>query len=295
VSLEPGVHTVLATPFRADEALDEASLDSLVEYAVAAGVRGILVLGVLGEADRLSDAERERVALRAVEAAAGRVQVTVGVTHAATVVARERARFAERAGASAVMVSPPPGSQAGPSLRDHFLRVAEAASVPLVVQDHPASSRVRLPVEFLAALAAELPPGSAVKLEDPPAAPKIARLRAAVPGIPVFGGLGGVALLDELDAGSAGAMTGFALPDVLVEVVEAHRAGEREHARRTFVEALPLIVFEAQPGIGVALRKEILRRRGAIASATARSPAPPLAAETLAALDELLAALGARA
>jgi 4-hydroxy-tetrahydrodipicolinate synthase len=295
VTLEPGVHTVLATPFGPDEAVDEASVASLVEYAVGAGVRGILVLGVLGEADRLADGERELVERRALEAAAGRVQVTVGVTHAATVVTAERARSAERAGAAAVMVAPPPGSRAGPALREHFRRVADAISIPLVVQDHPASSGVRLPVELIAGLAGELPPGSVVKLEDPPTAAKIARVRDAAPSLPVFGGLGGVALLQELDAGSDGAMTGFALPGVLVEIVEAHRAGERERAVRMFEEALPLLVFEAQPGVGVALRKEILRRRGAIAHATVRAPAPALDATTLTALDELLTDRGVAA
>jgi 4-hydroxy-tetrahydrodipicolinate synthase len=143
-------------------------------------------------------------------------------------------------------------------------------------------------VEFLARLAGELPPGSAVKLEDPPTAPKTAALRASAPGVPVYGGLGGAALLPELDAGAVGTMTGFALPHVLVEIVQAHASGDRGRARRVFEHALPLLVFEAQPVVGLGLRKEILRRRGAIADATVRRPAPPLDEQTLAALDELL-------
>lgn len=291
MSLQPGVHTVLATPFGPDEAVDEASVASLLGYVTVAGVAGVLVLGVLGEADRLSDAERELVQAAAVAAAAGRVQVTVGVTHPSTVVTAQRARAAEAAGAAAVMVSPPPGSSADPALREHFRRVAAAVSIPVVVQDHPASSGVKLPVDFLAALTADLPPGPVVKLEDPPTGPKIARLRASA-SVQVFGGLGGVALLEELDAGAAGAMTGFALPHVLVEIVDAHRDGDRERARRAFDAALPLLAFEAQPGVGVGLRKEILRRRGAIAHATVRQPAAGLDPSTLAALDELLAAHG---
>lgn len=287
MSLKPGVHTVLATPFGPDEAVDEASVASLVGYAVDAGVTGVLVLGVLGEADRLADDERGVVLAAALAAAGDRAQVTVGVTHASTVVTAQRAREAEAAGAAAAMVSPPPGSTAGPALREHFRRVAEAVSIPVVVQDHPASSGVKLPAEFLVQLASDLP-GAVVKLEDPPTGPKIRRLVADAPA-PVFGGLGGVALLEELDAGSAGAMTGFALPHVLVEIVDAHRAGDRERARRAFDAALPLLVFEAQPGVGVGLRKEILRRRGAIAHATVRQPAAPLGPSTLAALDELLA------
>ena len=288
MTLRPGVHSVLATPFLPDESLDEASLRTLIDFSAAAGIDGILVLGVLGEADRLSDAERDRVVALAVEHAAGRLQVTVGITHQATVVTATRARAAAEAGADAVMVSPPLGSAPGPGLRDHFRRVADGLAVPVVVQDHPASSGVKLPVEFIAALAEDLPSGSIVKLEDPPTPPKIARLLQATSEFSVFGGLGGVALLQELDAGTAGAMTGFAFPETLVRIVGAHRVGDAAGARRAFEEALPLVVFEAQPGAGVALRKEILRRRGAIAHATVRQPAPLPDPVTLAALDRLL-------
>jgi 4-hydroxy-tetrahydrodipicolinate synthase len=287
VKLPAGVHTVLATPFGPGETLDEPSVGTLVEHVARSGAVGALALGVLGEADRLSDRERDRVRDAVLAAAAGRLAVTVGVSHASTLVAAERARAAESAGADAVMLAPPPGAT-GAALVEHYRRVGEAVAIPVVVQDHPASSGVRIPVEALAALLEELPEGSAVKLEDPPTAPKIRLLLELVPAAAVFGGLGGVALLHELDAGAAGTMTGFALPDVLVAIVEAHRGGEREEARRRHQAALPLLAFEAQPVLGLAVRKEILRRRGAIAHATLRSPAPQLDDVTLAALDELL-------
>ncbi len=289
--LRPGVHNVTATPFLPDEALDEASLPTLVGYCLAAGCEGMLILGVLGEADKLSDAERDRVVAGVVEAAAGRLQITVGVTHPSTVVTKERAHAALRLGADAVMVSPPPGSAAGPALRDHFLRVADGLdpNATFVVQDHPTSSGVKLPVPFLAQLGEGLPPGSVVKLEEPPTAPKMAALRAATDAYHLFGGLGGVSLLHELDAGADGTMTGFALPETLVRIVAAFRAGDREGARRIFEAALPLMVFEAQPGAGVALRKEILRRRGALAHASVRRPAPTPDAFSFGLLDAVLA------
>lgn len=289
--LRPGVHNVTATPFLPDESLDEASLRMLVDWCLAAGCEGMLILGVLGEADKLSDAERDRVVAGVVEAAAGRLQVTVGVSHASTVVTAERARAAVRQGAAAVMVSPPPGSGAGPALRDHFRRVAEAVgpATVFVVQDHPTSSGVKLPVPFLADLAQALPPGSVVKLEDPPTAAKMAALRAATDAYQLLGGLGGVSLMPELEAGADGTMTGFALPEILVRIVAAFRAGDRDEARRVFAAALPLMVFEAQPGAGVALRKEILRRRGALAHPTVRQPAPTPDAFSLGLLDGLLA------
>jgi 4-hydroxy-tetrahydrodipicolinate synthase len=289
VPLRAGVHSVVATPFLPDESLDLASIDTLVAACVHAGCDGLLVLGVLGEADRLSDAERDRVVDRFLAKAGGDLQITVGITHPSTIVTGDRARAAARAGATAVMVSPPVGSAAGPALRDHFRRAADGLDCTFVVQDHPASSGVKLPVDFLASLAADLPSGSVVKLEDPPTASKIAALRQATDAYQIFGGLGGVSLLYELQAGSAGTMTGFALPELLVALVRAWQAGDAETARRVFEAALPLMVFEAQPGAGVALRKEILRRRGAITHGTVRQPAPRPDATLLAALEPLLA------
>ena len=134
-----------------------------------------------------------------------------------------------------------------------------------------------------------MPPNSVVKLEDPPTAAKIKKLLAIAPGYQVLGGLGGVSLLHELDAGSSGTMTGFALPEILVAIVKAHQAGDRDKAQSIFEAALPLIVFEAQPGAGVGLRKELLKRRGALASATVRQPAPKPDAFLLELLDDLLA------
>ena len=288
--LEPGVHSVLVTPFASTQALDEGSIGSLVDHYAAAGVDGVLVLGVLGEADKLSDRERERVQEAVLARADGRIQVTVGVSAASTVLATERAVSAERAGASAVMVAPPPGSLAGAILRDHFRRIGEGLSIPVVIQDLPAAGGVVMPVEFLAGLASELGAGTAVKLEDPPTAAKTAALRALAPELAIFGGLGATALLHELEAGSWGTMTGFALPGALVEIVSAYRGGEPARARLVYERVLPLLLFEAQPVIGLGLRKEILRLHGAIADATVRQPAASPDARSLATLGELLAA-----
>jgi 4-hydroxy-tetrahydrodipicolinate synthase len=287
--LKPGVHNVTATPFLPDESLDETSLATLVEYCVRTGCDGMLILGVLGEQDKLSDDERDRVIAGVVEASNGRLQITVGTTHGSTVVTRARSQRAIELGADAVMVSPPPGSSAGPLLHDHFKRIADGLDTIFVVQDHPTSSGVKMPVDFLVNLAPDLPAGSVVKLEDPPTGAKTAQLFARTDAYQVLGGLGGVSLMAELDAGSAGTMTGFALPEVLVEIVDAHQRGDRDAARHAFERALPLMVFEAQPGAGVALRKEILRRRGALAHATVRQPAPKPDAFSLSQLERLLA------
>jgi 4-hydroxy-tetrahydrodipicolinate synthase len=279
----------MATPFLPDESLDEASLSTLINYLVEGGCDGILILGVLGEADKLSDAERDRMIAKSIELSAGRLQVSVGITHNSTTVTRDRAVACVEAGAAAVMVSPPPGTSAGPALKEHFRRIAADLPIPFIIQDHPTSSGVKIPVEFIASLFEHMPPNSIVKLEDPPTAPKMKRLLELAPGFQIFGGLGGVSLLHELDAGSSGAMTGFALPEILVGIVTAHQSGDRKRARDLFNAALPLMVFEAQPGAGVALRKELLRRRGALAHATVRQPAPKPDPFALELLDDLLA------
>jgi 4-hydroxy-tetrahydrodipicolinate synthase len=279
----------MATPFLPDESLDEASLATLNDNQVEGGCDGILILGVLGEADKLSDAERDRMIAKSIELSAGRLQDSDGITHNSTTVTRARALACVEAGAAAVMVSPPPGTSAGPALKEHFRRIAADLPIPFIIQDHPTSSGVKMPVEFIAGLFEHMPPNSIVKLEDPPTAPKMKRLLELAPGFQLFGGLGGVSLLHELDAGSSGAMTGFALPEILVGIVKAHQAGDRERARELFNAALPLMVFEAQPGAGVALRKEMLRRRGALAHATVRQPAPTPAPFALELLDDLLA------
>lgn len=289
--LKPGVHCISATPFMPDESLDLPSLKTLLDYLAAGGCTGALVLGVLGEADRLSDDERRLVLATALDHAGDRMQISVGVTQNSTVVTRQRAMEAQELGAVAVMVSPPPGSAAGPALKEHFKRIAADLTIPLIVQDHPTSSGVKLPVEFIASLYECLPPGSVCKLEDPPTAVKMHKLHDLEPGYQIFGGLGGVSLLHELDAGSAGAMTGFAVVELLVEIVSAYQRGDRSAAAAAYDRALPLMVFEAQPGAGVALRKEILKRRGAIAHGAVRQPAPTPDAFALSLLDDLMSSL----
>lgn len=289
MGLRPGVHNVMATPFREDEALDLDSVATLIDYLAAAGVDGVLVLGVLGEADRISDAERKALVEATLRHAAGRLQVTVGITHGSTVVVKQRAREAAEMGADAVMISPPPGTATGAALHDLFRRASDGLRIPVVVQDHPASSGVKMSAEFIARLEPDLPPESVVKLEDPPTGPKIVRLRQAAGMYRIFGGLGGVNLMAELEAGSDGTMTGFALPELLVGIVRSFLDNDRAKARARFNAALPLITFEAQPGAGVGLRKEILRRRGAIRFATVREPAPPPSQVLLNELDRIMA------
>ena len=287
-----GVWTIVPTPFTDDGALDIASLPGLTRFVAGCGVDGMTILGVLGEAGRLGDDERRAVTAGVLDAADG-LPVCIGVSHAGTDRAAAFAREAEAAGAHSVMLAPPSlGKPNDAAVLAHYRAVAEAIAIPVVVQDHPASSGVHMTVEMLATIAEQSPACRVVKLEDEPRPPKVGRLLAARPDLRVLGGLGAIMLLEELRRGAVGTMTGFGFPEVLVEIVASFRAGDEDGARATFHRILPLIRFENQPGINLAIRKHLYRRRGAIASERLRAPGPVLDAATIADLDAVLAAVG---
>jgi 4-hydroxy-tetrahydrodipicolinate synthase len=215
------------------------------------------------------------------------------VTHAATDRAVAYAREAQALGAHSVMLAPPALSRPNDAaVRRHYFAVAEAIDLPIVVQDHPASSGVWMSAEFLASLAGESTKCRVVKLEEEPSPPKIRRLLAANPELTVLGGLGGTMLLEELRAGAAGTMTGFGFPEILVDIVRRFRAGDEDGAREEFYRATPLIRFENQPVLNLPIRKLVYQRRGAIASARVRAPGGVLDPGTIADLDDLLVRLG---
>lgn len=288
-----GVHWMLATPFDDSEDVDVASIPGLVEKAREVGCRGVVALGVTGEAARLTDAERRLVAETVVKSADG-MPVTLGTTAASTRVAIERCKEAQSIGAAAVMVAAPP--MAKPNLDALFVyyqRIAEAVDLPIVVQDYPQTSGVYMPASFIARLAQELPTVRYLKLEDPPTPPKITAIRDLIGDrLSIFGGLGGVFLLDELSRGSAGAMTGFAYPEVLVDICRAMAEGDRKRAQEVFYRHLPLILFEGQEGIGLSIRKEALFRRGLIRTPRVRHPGPQITEATSRELQHLVKMLG---
>lgn len=288
-----GVWNITPTPFQPDGSLDLGSIARLVDFTIGCGVDGLTVLGVLGEADKLTDAERDQVIGKAIEAAAGRIPICVGTSHAGTDGAVVFSRRAVELGARAVMVAPPRVQRSSDAiLRRHYLAVADAVDVPIVVQDHPASSGVFMSVEFLARLGEEAPACRFVKVEDEPSPMKIGQLLAANPQLRLVGGLGAVMLLEELRRGAVGTMTGFGFPEILVRICRAWFDGRRDEAAETFYRYCPLMRFENQPRINLAIRKHIYHRRGAIASPRTRFPAAELDPGTLADLDDLLARLG---
>ena len=287
-----GVWNIVPTPFLDDGSLDEASLPVLTRFVAGCGVDGMTILGVLGEAAKLSDDERQQVIV-GVLAAAGDLPVCVGVTHAATDRAIAYAREAEAAGAHAVMLAPPVLARPNDAaVLSHYLAVASAVDLPIVVQDHPASSGVYMSVDLLATIAERAPSCRVVKLEEEPSPPKVGRLLAARPDLRILGGLGAIMLLEELRRGAVGTMTGFGFPEMLVEIVSRFRAGDEAGAQQVFHRILPLVRFENQPGLNLAIRKHLYQRRGAIATARVRAPGPALDPGTIADLDLLLESVG---
>jgi 4-hydroxy-tetrahydrodipicolinate synthase len=291
VKLE-GVYSVLPTPFSTNGEVDDASLRKVVDLFIAAGVNGVTALGVTGEVARLDDDERRRVLETVVRQVDGRIGVVAGTTADGTRTCINYTRHARELGATAVMVSPPrmPKLNSDAVVR-HYAALAEAVDIEIVVQDYPPISGYAMEPALLARIAREIPRARTIKLEDPPTPFKTSRILEQAAGIEVriFGGLGGVFLLEELMAGATGAMTGFAYPEILLEIVKRFRAGDVDGAADVFYRAVPLMRFEFQEGIGMAIRKEVLRRRGALKSAATRAPAGALDAPTKAALDRVLA------
>lgn len=287
-----GVYSVLPTPFTASGDIDEASLRRVVDLFIEAGVNGVTALGVTGEVARLNERERRQVLDIVSAQVNGRIGVVAGTSANGTRTCIEYSQQAKEAGATAVMVSPPrmPKLNSEAVVR-HYTALAEAVDIEIVVQDYPPISGYAMEPWLLARIAREIPRARTIKLEDPPTPYKTSRILEAAGDVEVriFGGLGGVFLLEELLAGATGAMTGFAFPEILVQIVSLFRGGKVDEAAEAFYRAVPLMRFEFQEGIGMAIRKEVLHRRGALASPATRPPAAPLDASTRAALDRVLA------
>lgn len=287
-----GVFSVLPTPFSDSGELDMDSLRRVVDLFLAAGVNGFTALGVTGEVARLTEREKATVLETVVKQVNGRVPVVAGTSSDGLRTCIEATRMAHGTGATAVMVSPPRSPKLNSeSVVNHYKQLAAAVDIPIVVQDYPPTSGFYMEAALLVRIAREVPAARCIKLEDAPTPFKTAQIRQQSGDVKVaiLGGLGGVYLLEELIAGADGAMTGFAYPEMLVEIVTLFRSGDIDKAADAFYRYVPLMRFEFQEGVGMAIRKEVLRRRGALASSAIRPPGGALNASTTQALDRLLA------
>lgn len=290
-----GVYAVLPTPFDKYGNFDSESLRRVIDLFIEDGVSGLTALGVTSEVALLSDRERRTVLDATMEHTNGRVPVIVGATAEGLDVCLGYCEDAKTAGAAGVMVSPPRMAKLNSRyIHRHFAAITDLFDDAIVVQDFPPISGYHMEASLLVDLCREIPSARTIKLEDAPTPHKIARIRRVENAvgldfeINIFGGLGGGYLIEELISGANGAMTGFAYPKLLVETVSKWNAGRQDEAADFFYRHVPLMRFEFQPGIGMAIRKEILKRRGALSHAGVRAPGAELDEPTEAALDRVL-------
>jgi 4-hydroxy-tetrahydrodipicolinate synthase len=246
-----GIYPIVPTPFFDSGAVDEESIDKVTGFMAERGVQGLAVLGALGEGHKLDESERTQVIERFKEALPAGLGLVAGVRAAATDLAVRMAQKASRLGADALLLGPLP-VQNDKALHTYYQKVSDAVDVPVIVHDFP------------------------------PTGPKMDAVWALTgKELEVFGALGGMYAFEELDRGAIGIMTGFAYPELLVELYRRYDSGDTNGAAQLFYDILPLIRLEFQPGIGVSLRKHILVRRGVFTSAYVRHPGPQADAKTL--------------
>lgn len=295
-----GVYIIAATPFTDEGAVDLQSVDSLTDFYLGCGVHGFTLLGMMGEAHKLTADESISVVNRVIGRAQGR-QVIVGVSHAGLENVRRLSHEAMMAGAAGVMVAPPPGLKGDEGLYNYYAQVFAALGphIPVVYQDYPQTTGVYLPVNVFERLVDDFPQLVMLKHEDAPGLAKLTKVREGErkPGrrrVSILVGNGGLYYPQEMRRGADGAMTGFAWPEMLVQVYELFAKGKPEEAEDLFDIYLPLVRHEVQPAIGLALRKEVLFRRGAIKSPKQRAPGSSLTVTDKTELDGMIARLERR-
>jgi len=293
-----GVYVIAATPFTETGAVDMDSVDSLVEFYIQEGVHGMTVLGVMGEAPKLTDSEQTALLKRYLERVDGRVPVIVGVSNPGIDNLAALSKAAMDAGAAGVMIAGIGGLKTDEQITGYFERVMDSLDpeTPVCLQDYPPTTTVYFSVGVINRLIADHPRIVMFKHEDCPGHRKLSRLRAApetdgVRRVSILTGNGGLYVPQELRRGADGIMTGFAFPGMLAQVFETFAGGDAEAAEDLFDLYLPLIRHEQQFGFGLALRKETLRRRGALTCPATRAPGPSLDGDDVAELEQLLARL----
>lgn len=290
-----GVYLITVTPFTDSGELDLASTDRMVDFCIDSGVTGLTILGIMGEATKLTAQESHRFVQQVLGRVAGRVPVVVGASAPGFAPMRELTQSVMAMGAAGVMVAPPSTLRTDDQIVAYFDMVNETLGpdVPWVLQDHPVATGVQMSTPVILRILKSSPTCVMLKHEDCPGLAKLSAIRAAIergdvaPISILTGNGGGLFLPEELSRGANGAMTGFAYPEMMVEVCRAHAAGNVERAHEIFDAYLPLARYEQQPGIGLAVRKHILTERGVIASAAIRKPGPKLSATDIADIARL--------
>ncbi len=290
-----GVFVIAVTPFTESGELDLASTDRMVDFYLERGVTGITVLGIMGEAPKLTAAESRLFVRRVLSRVNGRIPTIVGVSSPGFAPMRELADAVMDDGAAGVMVAPAGHLRSDDQIHGYYAGVAEALGrTPFVLQDYPLTTGVQIPTAVINRIIKDLPNCVMVKHEDWPGLAKISALRAAsdkgdVRRVSLLTGNGGLFLPEEMGRGADGAMTGFAYPEMMVGVVDAYSRGAVARAHDLFDAYLPYARYEQQQGIGLLARKFVLAKRGAIACAALRKPGGALSSMDIADIERLLA------
>jgi 4-hydroxy-tetrahydrodipicolinate synthase len=289
-----GVYAITVTPFHPDGRLDTESIDRMIDFYLGCGVTGLTILGIMGEAPKLEMTE-SLAFIRQVVSRAREIPVVVGVSSPGFAAMRSLARGAMDLGASGVMIAPQPSLRTDEQIVTYFGQAVEAIGmdVPWVLQDYPLTLQVVMTPKVIRQIITNHPSCVMLKHEDWPGLEKITIVRGfeadgSMRHISILCGNGGLFLDFEMVRGADGAMTGYAFPDMLVDLVKLHQAGKRSEAQDLFDAHLPLIRYEQQQGVGLAVRKYVLQKRGAILSEAQRKPASTLSAKARAEVDFLL-------
>jgi 4-hydroxy-tetrahydrodipicolinate synthase len=271
-----GLWGILATPFQgANYDLDKQSLTRLVNHFETLGAQGVVGLGVFGEGSALNSQEQEEV-IKVVCSSTDKMKIIVGISERSTSPAIEQSiRALKSAGKKLSGLMVQVNSPNSEILSKHLTKIYEETSTGIVLQDYPVVSGIKISTAQILETIKNCPFIIAVKSENPPTAQVISEL-TAMTKVPIIGGLGGVGLIDELEAGAAGAMTGFSYPEGLIEAIQAYSENGFEGAREAFAKWLPLANFEAQPGIALSIRKRIYQERGIFTESTVRPPSPKM-------------------
>jgi 4-hydroxy-tetrahydrodipicolinate synthase len=289
-----GVFVIACTRFHDDGAIDAPSIDRMVDFYNGKGADGLTILGMMGEAPKLTQAESIEVTRRTLARSAGK-PVVVGVSAPGLAAIGELTKAVMDLGAAGVMVAPPSSLRTDDQIITYYRNVVDTigADVPVVLQDFPLATGVQISSKTLSAIFVAHPSIVMLKHEDWPGLQKITGLRAAEANgqrrVSILCGNAGVFLPEEMQRGADGAMTGFAYPEMMVDVCRLSGQGHHEEAHDLFDAYLPLMRYEQQPGLGLAVRKYVLARRGAIASAAQRRPGAALNAAAIAEVERLIA------
>jgi 4-hydroxy-tetrahydrodipicolinate synthase len=288
-----GVFVIACTPFAENGAIDTASIDSMIDFYFEKGADGLTILGMMGEAPKLTQAESIDITRQTLARSAAK-PVVVGVSAPGLAAIGELTKAVMDLGAAGVMVAPPSSLRTDDQIISYYRNVVETigSDVPVVLQDFPLATGVQIGSKTLDVIFGAHPSIVMLKHEDWPGLQKITDLRNAEargrPRVSILCGNGGVFLPEEMQRGADGAMTGFAYPEMMVEVCRLSRKGEHDEAQDLFDAYLPLMRYEQQPGLGLAVRKYVLARRGAIASSAQRRPGASLNAAAIAEVERLI-------